>query len=316
MIIQVVSYIMFTMRECILSFLLQCVYTDAVLVCGSHFFSVHRLVLMACSEYFSDIFSRVKDCPKPVIVLQDIDSYQLEALLDYMYLGEVDVHQHKLTTFIKAAEALHVKGLATNDDDPTKPLKTTVPCTTDNFSVKRAHESNDSYKYDASFECKTNNLPPSNYDTTSDLASHKTTLFPFCTSQKVKAFHDERESTETAPENITERKCSLDSYEEVNSPKSRISHDLEDNIERNGKNYPPTSGNLVLLPVSSENDQFSDIKMESIESDSFSTAAGALVKLESCDELMLEASTVDYLHAPQTFHNNAQVMIVATVALR
>ncbi|XP_071549368.1 zinc finger protein 131-like isoform X5 [Panulirus ornatus] len=97
-------------------------YTDVTLACGSKFFAVHRLVLMACSDFFSEVFEHTQ-CQKPVIVLKDIKGHELEALLDYMYLGEVDVQQTDLPGLIKAAECLRIKGLAVPDEDPTQPQR-------------------------------------------------------------------------------------------------------------------------------------------------------------------------------------------------
>lgn len=47
-----------------------------------------------------------------MIVLTDINHKELETLLDYMYLGEVNILQSDLTMFMKAAEHLQIKGLA------------------------------------------------------------------------------------------------------------------------------------------------------------------------------------------------------------
>lgn len=98
-------------------FLLQQLYTDATLACDGKLYSVHKLVLSTCSDYFSSMLDRTS-CKNPVIVLKDIKSEDLEALLDYMYLGEVNVRQSDLSTLIKAAECLRVKGLAVADDEP------------------------------------------------------------------------------------------------------------------------------------------------------------------------------------------------------
>ncbi|XP_068234595.1 protein tramtrack, beta isoform-like isoform X4 [Palaemon carinicauda] len=97
-------------------------YSDVTLACGSKFFAVHRLVLMACSDFFIEVFDHTH-CQKPVIVLKDIKGQELEALLDYMYLGEVEVQQTDLPGLIKAAECLKIKGLAVPDEDPTQPSK-------------------------------------------------------------------------------------------------------------------------------------------------------------------------------------------------
>ena len=95
------------------------------LACDGKFYPVHKLVLSTCSEYFSDIFDRTP-CKNPVIVLKDIQCQDLEFLLDYMYIGEVNVRQNDLASLIKAAECLRIKGLAVPDDDGSKPQTTAV----------------------------------------------------------------------------------------------------------------------------------------------------------------------------------------------
>ena len=98
---------------------LQASYTDATLAVDGKFYPVHKLVLSTCSEYFSDIFERTP-CKSPVVVLKDVRSQDLEALLDYMYLGEVNVNQNDLSLLLRTAECLRIKGLAVPDDEPTK----------------------------------------------------------------------------------------------------------------------------------------------------------------------------------------------------
>ncbi|XP_068237713.1 protein tramtrack, alpha isoform-like isoform X32 [Palaemon carinicauda] len=92
-------------------------YTDVTIACDGKFYSVHKLVLSTCSDYFCAMFEKTA-CKSPVIVLKDIKSGELEALLDYMYLGEVNVRQSDLASLIKAAENLRIKGLAVPDDEP------------------------------------------------------------------------------------------------------------------------------------------------------------------------------------------------------
>lgn len=53
-----------------------------------------------------------------MIVLKDIKHDDLEALMNYMYVGEVNVLQERLAGLIKAAECLKIKGLAVPDEDP------------------------------------------------------------------------------------------------------------------------------------------------------------------------------------------------------
>ncbi|MCL4135977.1 UNVERIFIED_CONTAM: hypothetical protein GTU68_024717, partial [Idotea baltica] len=101
-------------------------YTDATLAVEGKFYPVHKLVLSTCSEYFSEIFERTP-CKCPVIVLKDVRSQDLESLLDYMYLGEVNVNQNDLALLLKTAECLRIKGLAVPDDDPNRHSNTSTP---------------------------------------------------------------------------------------------------------------------------------------------------------------------------------------------
>ncbi|KAK8404052.1 hypothetical protein O3P69_000253 [Scylla paramamosain] len=101
-------------------------YTDATIAVEGKFYPVHKLVMSTCSEYFSEIFERTP-CKSPVIVLKDVRSQDMDALLDYMYLGEVNVNQNDLASLLKTAECLRIKGLAVPDEDPTKTKKQLLP---------------------------------------------------------------------------------------------------------------------------------------------------------------------------------------------
>ncbi|XP_071530849.1 uncharacterized protein [Panulirus ornatus] len=92
-------------------------YTDVTVACEGKFYPVHKLVLSTCSEYFEKIFDNTP-CKHPVIVLKDVQTDELEALLSYMYEGAVSVAQNDLARLIKAAEVLRIKGLAVPDEPP------------------------------------------------------------------------------------------------------------------------------------------------------------------------------------------------------
>jgi broad-like protein len=52
-----------------------------------------------------------------VIVLQDVAFADLHALVEFIYHGEVNVHQRSLTSFLKTAEVLRVSGLTQQAED-------------------------------------------------------------------------------------------------------------------------------------------------------------------------------------------------------
>ncbi|XP_066970699.1 zinc finger and BTB domain-containing protein 7A-like isoform X43 [Macrobrachium rosenbergii] len=108
-------------------------YTDVTLSCEGRFYQLHKLVLSTCSEYFEKIFEQTP-CKHPVIVLRDVSCDELEALLNYMYLGSVSVAQNDLSRLIKVAELFQIKGLAVPDEPPK---------TVENNSASKRNDSRD-----------------------------------------------------------------------------------------------------------------------------------------------------------------------------
>ncbi|MCL4125930.1 UNVERIFIED_CONTAM: hypothetical protein GTU68_040363 [Idotea baltica] len=109
-------------------------FCDATILCQGKYFPVHRIILSTCSEYFDEIFDRMK-CQHPYIVFKDIEPTEMEMLLNYMYQGEINVSQDMLPSLIKTAEALKVKGLAVPDD--------LSPPKESSSEKKRSYSSND-----------------------------------------------------------------------------------------------------------------------------------------------------------------------------
>jgi len=53
----------------------------------------HRVILAACSPLFRTLFSHANDQKQILLYLKDVRLKELEALLDFMYNGEVSVDQ-------------------------------------------------------------------------------------------------------------------------------------------------------------------------------------------------------------------------------
>lgn len=47
--------------------------------------------------------------------MKDMKHWEVQALVDFMYKGEVNVSQDEISTLLKAAEALQVRGLCGAD---------------------------------------------------------------------------------------------------------------------------------------------------------------------------------------------------------
>ena len=63
---------------------------DVTLLCDGGSYPAHRLVLAACSPYFHQLFTRLPT-QHPLIYLRDVKQAELEALLEFIYRGEVSV---------------------------------------------------------------------------------------------------------------------------------------------------------------------------------------------------------------------------------
>ncbi|XP_023014992.1 uncharacterized protein isoform X48 [Leptinotarsa decemlineata] len=111
---------------------------DVTLAVQGKCLKAHKMVLSVCSPYFKELF-KSNPCQHPIVFMKDVSFEALSDLLQFMYQGEVQVSQENLTTFIKTAEALQIKGLTgdgngsadveANDpqEKPTRPIEEYKP---------------------------------------------------------------------------------------------------------------------------------------------------------------------------------------------
>ena len=84
---------------------------DVTLACeDSSQIEAHKVILSACSTFFKDILKK-NPHQHPLLYLRGVKHSQLVNVLNFMYLGEVNVAQDDLNSFLSIAEELHVKGL-------------------------------------------------------------------------------------------------------------------------------------------------------------------------------------------------------------
>jgi len=84
---------------------------------GQHLIKCHKMVLDACSDYFANFLKNklLDDKSNLVICLpKEIKLWEIQAILQYMYHGQVCVNQEGLPSLVKCAEILQVKGLCGN----------------------------------------------------------------------------------------------------------------------------------------------------------------------------------------------------------
>ena len=83
---------------------------DVTIACEDEQLQAHKLILCACSPFFKTVLFRNRH-EHPLLYLKGILVKEMEALLNFMYYGEVNVAQDDLNNFLKVAEDLKVKGI-------------------------------------------------------------------------------------------------------------------------------------------------------------------------------------------------------------
>ena len=88
--------------------------SDVTLTCrGGTPFSAHKMILAAASTYFRNFFMEVrgKIYQHQVIFMKDIEPREMEYLLQFIYLGEVEIQSLELERLITIAKDLGIVGL-------------------------------------------------------------------------------------------------------------------------------------------------------------------------------------------------------------
>merc|ERR1712217_805257 len=90
---------------------------DVTLACEDEQIQAHKLIISACSPFFRNVLRR-NPHQNPLIYLKGVRFTDLQAILNFMYHGEVNVAQEDLNSFLAVAEDLKVKGLTqTNSNE-------------------------------------------------------------------------------------------------------------------------------------------------------------------------------------------------------
>ncbi|CAH0726181.1 unnamed protein product, partial [Brenthis ino] len=87
---------------------------DVTLYCEGRQFKAHKVILAACSKHFQELFDTAPPSHAGAcyVFLEATTADNMQALLEFMYKGEVHVSQDALSSFLKSGENLQVKGLS------------------------------------------------------------------------------------------------------------------------------------------------------------------------------------------------------------
>ncbi|CAG9859874.1 unnamed protein product [Phyllotreta striolata] len=91
-------------------------FTDVTIACDGQRLQAHKVVLSACSPFFKELF-KTNPCPHPIIFMRDVEAQHITSLMEFMYAGEVNIAQTNLSTFLKTAESLKIRGLTDTASD-------------------------------------------------------------------------------------------------------------------------------------------------------------------------------------------------------
>ena len=100
-------------------------FTDVTLTCGDgQQIEAHKVVLASSSPFFMELLKRNRHS-HPIVYMRGLRSEDIVAIMDFLYLGEANVFQENLDSFLALAEELKLKGLtgsAETEKEP-EPLK-------------------------------------------------------------------------------------------------------------------------------------------------------------------------------------------------
>ena len=97
--------------------LLRSNFTDVTLVSDDKMaFKAHKLVLSACSQVFRDLLVKHIQ-PDPIIYLRGIHSYELEAILYFLYDGKTQLYQSRKRKLFEVGRKLQINQLSENNEN-------------------------------------------------------------------------------------------------------------------------------------------------------------------------------------------------------
>ena len=82
-------------------------FTDVTLVTDDKKqIKAHRNILSACSSVFKEILQTNKNNNHPLIYLRGIEHFEMESILQYIYLGEAKFYEERMSEFFTVAKNL------------------------------------------------------------------------------------------------------------------------------------------------------------------------------------------------------------------
>ena len=94
-------------------------FADVTLACENKQFELHKVVISSGSNFFRNLLKKCKSS-KPLIYMRGIKAKDLEAMVDFIYNGEVNIFEDDLNDFLILAQEMELKGLETSHSEESK----------------------------------------------------------------------------------------------------------------------------------------------------------------------------------------------------
>ena len=130
-------------------------FTDVTLACEDQSIKAHKVVLSACSPFFKKLL-KTHSHPQPLIYMKGMKSSSLTAIMDFLYLGEANVFQEELDSFLALAEDLQLKGLEDNSKENSEQPNDTFNHNERRAEVNQIHNNPDRVISDVKLENEAN----------------------------------------------------------------------------------------------------------------------------------------------------------------
>ena len=217
--------------------------TDVTVACGDVSLEAHSLILSASSPILRSILNKGGGFGrKQTLHFMDMNPHHMQLLLQYMYRGEVSVHQSELGPLMQSAKALQIKGLSGgNSDDKINDFATFLAGATS--SSKQTVASSNPPGMTNQTNISPSGAPPINVPTmpTMIVQNDNTEILEI----KDPLIKKRKFSKDDFPQNLTNNTNVQGDHQEKGRRKSRLS--------RTGKNSPPVQQQASPTSTSTDN---------------------------------------------------------------
>ena len=127
-------------------------FVDVTMVCeDGQQIEAHKVILAASSPFFQKILKK-NNHKHTIIYMRGVKTEELTAIVDFLYLGEANVYEDNLDSFLTIAEELQLKGLeGTKNQDGSNEAEQQTP--------KENHETNPNPGISRTLEKETSDEP-------------------------------------------------------------------------------------------------------------------------------------------------------------